>query len=140
MFEISHNEYNTIVNRYQYSYIKIFIHHGVYVRIDYRAIGARIKQKRVEKGMAQKELAHISSYTIQYIRNIELAHARPGLQTIIRIADALDCSVDSLLCDSIIHSTSYIKQEINELFKTISAKQMREISGIIESLSSDMDF
>ena len=71
------------------------------MEIDYRAIGMRIRRQRKALGLTQKKLAELSFQEPSNISHIERGATKLGLPTIIHIANALHCSVDELLCDSL---------------------------------------
>jgi transcriptional regulator with XRE-family HTH domain len=64
-------------------------------------LGDNIKQARTAKGVTQLALAHAIGYTGDdagaYISRVESDHQAPRIDTLQRIADALDVPVCSLL-------------------------------------------
>ncbi len=60
-------------------------------------IGRNIKTARLKKGITQEELANIIDGSISFISEIETGSAGPSLSKIIKIAKALDTTVDCLL-------------------------------------------
>ena len=56
----------------------------------------RIKQKRTELKMTQRDLAKAARAALGAISMYENAQVRPSINTMIRIADALDVSIDWL--------------------------------------------
>ena len=60
-------------------------------------IGKNIKTARLKKGITQEELANIIDGSISFISEIETGSAGPSLSKIIKIAKALDTTVDCLL-------------------------------------------
>ncbi len=65
--------------------------------LDHEAIGKRIKKARNDARLSQAELAEITDSSPQYISHIETARKKASLKIIVRIADALNVSVDQLL-------------------------------------------
>lgn len=61
--------------------------------------GVKLKKVRKEKGLTQKELAKISNIGEATLRNIELGIANPKLETIRKIANALDVDFFELVDD-----------------------------------------
>ena len=54
---------------------------------------------RKEKGMKQKDLANEIGKTTQAISNYEVGIREPNLETLKKLAEVLDCTVDELLED-----------------------------------------
>lgn len=54
----------------------------------------RLIQERRNKGMTQKELAEASGLTQSVIARLESKKAVPQLDTLCRVAKALDCTVE----------------------------------------------
>lgn len=58
----------------------------------------RLKEKRIQSGMTQAELAKSSGVTARTIQNYELGARRPAnIEKVQRLAEALDTSVEYLL-------------------------------------------
>ena len=65
----------------------------------YELIAANIKKYRKEIQITQAELAERSSYSHEFIRRIEAPNGKKyfSLNTLVKIADALDIKVEKLL-------------------------------------------
>lgn len=70
-------------------------------QIDYTALGARIRNARKSKRITQEQLGEVCSLSAAHIGHIERGTRIPSLETIFRIAEALDISIDSLVFDSV---------------------------------------
>lgn len=62
----------------------------------YKSIGKRIKYLRESKGLTQEKLAEKSGYSLDYIGKIEVNINNPGLQVLIKIANALETHIKEL--------------------------------------------
>ena len=62
----------------------------------YINLGNNIKTRRNELGLSQQELADKVNLSLNFIGKIEVAFSKPSLNTVIRIADALELSVSDL--------------------------------------------
>ena len=58
-----------------------------------------LANKRKEKGITQEELANKVGVQNTAICNYEIGIREPNLDTLKRLASALDCTVDELLAD-----------------------------------------
>ena len=63
----------------------------------YKNLGISIKQKRMEKGLSQQNLADKAGLSLNFIGKVEVAYSKPSMDSIIKIADALEVTV-SVLC------------------------------------------
>ena len=81
--------------------------------------GEKIKNLRIEKGLTQKELGELCGMADSAIRRYENGRANPKLQTLQKIAAALNVPVEELYSDSTI--------ELNNLTsKTLEWMQHKE--------------
>lgn len=62
----------------------------------YNAIGKRIKGLREERHLTQEKLAELSGISLDYLGKIEVNINRPGLVTLLKIARALNISMEEL--------------------------------------------
>ena len=65
--------------------------------MDYEALGRRIRAQRKLMSMTQAELAERVGVSSAFIGHIERGTRIASLETICRIADALECSIDELV-------------------------------------------
>ncbi|WP_423459518.1 helix-turn-helix domain-containing protein [Ottowia sp. VDI28] len=61
------------------------------------ALGAAIRQARLEKRISQEELAHRSEIDRSYMSSIERGQQNPGIASVLRIAAALEITGSELL-------------------------------------------
>lgn len=112
--------------------------------IDYDAIGIRIKIARIKAKFTQETLAEKTGLSIVHLSNIENGNAKMSLSAIITIANALNCSVDELLCDSVLHSNHVFNKEAQEILADCSPYDIRILLDILkcskEALHKDARF
>lgn len=60
-------------------------------------LGKRIKQLRVMRDMTQEQLAEASNVSISFLGNVERGSKNPTVETIYKIANALDVTMSELL-------------------------------------------
>ena len=70
------------------------------VKIDYLAIGKRIRTARLSKEMTQETLSNMIDVAPTYVSSIENGHTKLSLATLLGIAQSLDTTVDQLLYDN----------------------------------------
>lgn len=64
---------------------------------DKRALGSRIRSRRTECGISQRQLALMTGTSRSYLWKIETGTADVGIDVLIRIAQALDVKVRDLI-------------------------------------------
>jgi transcriptional regulator with XRE-family HTH domain len=62
-----------------------------------KALGRRIREIRLAKGLTQEELAHKAGYYRTYVGHIETAKYSPSVHTAWRLAKAMDMDLGELL-------------------------------------------
>lgn len=102
------------------------------LEIDYKAIGARIKAARVNKGITQGAIAKMAGLSTPHISNIETGNTKLGLPTIIHLANVLGVSVDELLCDNIQRSEAIYSNELSELLTGCTVDELHIIAEIVK--------
>ncbi|MBP2656601.1 MAG: hypothetical protein H6Q73_4170 [Firmicutes bacterium] len=65
--------------------------------INFKLIGRRLKESRMQKRMSQAELAEKIDMSVSYISHIETAKKRASLESLVRIANVLGITVDCIL-------------------------------------------
>lgn len=103
--------------------------------VDYVKLGARVKRRREKARMSQAELASATDLSTQHISNIENAKTKVSLEKVVDIANVLDCSVDELLCDSVVKSKVIYVNEVAGLIESFSDVEMRALPEFLRSYS-----
>ena len=62
----------------------------------YKNLGMRIKELRESTGLSQEKFAEKIGISQDYLGKIEVCINKPGLRTILKIADALNITVSEL--------------------------------------------
>lgn len=102
--------------------------------VDYGSLGKRIRKFREGKGWTQSDLADAISMSNTTISHIEVGTGRPELNTLVKIANALEVSLDSLLCDSLIVSEAAYRSEIASFLEKVSPDELRFIEDILPTI------
>ncbi len=108
------------------------------MELDYSALGVRIRQIRKSRGITQNCLAEQIGIEPSNISHIERAVSKVGLGTLVKIANALECSVDDLLCDSILCERDAFENQLVELSRDCSPKELRMMTDIAQALKDSM--
>ena len=101
--------------------------------MDQKAIGKRIKSAREKKGLTQEQLAEQVNLSPMHISVIERGNKLPRLETLIKIANVLDVSADTLLQDVV---NNQIKLRTSEAFNLIAQLSREDQRRVLAALHS----
>ena len=83
--------------------------------VDYERIGKRIRKLRTEKGLTQAALSAMAECSNNYLSHVETAQTKISLGMLLRIAGALDVSLDYFLLDTpFVRPEAIIETEISD--------------------------
>ena len=100
--------------------------------LDYAALGKRIRTIRKKKQMTQEYLAEQVGIEPSNISHIERAASK------VKIANALQCSVDDLLCDSILCEREAFENQLLEISKDCTPKELRMLADLAQAMKDSM--
>lgn len=102
--------------------------------VNYISLGKRIRQYRKEKHLTQQSLSEKCDITSTNLSHIERGATKPSLDILVKIANALEVNIDSLLCDSLTGDIAPIfKNKISELLDDCTDQEIRIISDYVEA-------
>ena len=84
--------------------------------MDYALLGQRIRAARLSAGMSQEQLAEMVGLTSQHISHTEVASTKISLPALVKVANALNTSIDKLLFDSIHDSKPHLLNDVQTVF------------------------
>ena len=99
--------------------------------IDYAAIGRRIRQYRLAYGLSQEVLSERSDVTPAHFSHIERGNTKPSLPTLIRIANALEITIDDLLCDNVEKSRHVRVRDVDRLLEDCTPQEIKALTEIL---------
>jgi len=102
--------------------------------IDYAAIGKRVKIARINQSLSQEVLAEKAEMSIQFLSNIENAKSKASLATFVKIANALDLTVDDLIYDSLKKNRVEFEKQIATILKDCSDYEVRVLANSLNGI------
>lgn len=84
--------------------------------MDYVLLGQRIRAARLAAGISQEKLAEMVGLTSQHISHTEVASTKISLPALVKIANALNTSIDKLLFDSIHDAKPQLLNDVQTVF------------------------
>ena len=94
--------------------------------------GDMIRKYRTEKGLTQKKLGELCGIADSNIRKYESGNQNPKIETLQKIADALDIPVNRLLAGKII-SRDELKEKLSEYGLTHLVPDTEEERTVLEN-------
>ena len=105
--------------------------------IDYKIVGARIKEARKKKKITQQDIAEILNVSVPYISKIETGNSTVSLKRLSHMADILDVDLADLVAGTNSSTRYYLMDDFSSLLKDSSDdekkfafKMLREILEI----------
>ena len=99
--------------------------------VNYEQIGKRIKQYRQKAGLTQEQLAEKIDAATSTIAHAESGTSKPSLPLLLKAANALNITLDQLVCDNLPVASSYLERDIAEMLADCSVTEKQIIRDII---------
>ena len=118
--------------------MNFFGERGEKIELDYQAIGTRVRRLRKARGLTQQTLAELSDQEPSNISHIERGATKLSLPTLVNIANALEVTVDELLCDSLPASRNVLEREVAQLLADCSHLELKIITETVLALKESL--
>lgn len=107
--------------------------------LDFKAIGMKIKERRLSQGITQEYIANQLDVNPSHISNIECGRANPSLTALVKIANILMCSVDYFIGGEYTYAVDHAREktlddEIMDKIKYCNADKKSRILKMIDLL------
>lgn len=99
--------------------------------IDYKDIGQRIKQKRVERGLTQERLSELVGIGPSHMSHIESGSTVPSFEVFVSILNALECSADELLCRETTTAKPLLSSWLSDLVADCDQTETKILSDVL---------
>lgn len=104
----------------------------------YEAIGGRIRDARIKRGMSQQDLAEKANISLPQISVIERGKTQMYLYNFINIAEALKVSTDELLRPDVPEVNLIFQKEFGDLLSDCTPSQLDTIIKIVTEVKKSM--
>ena len=101
---------------------------------NYVIIGRRIRELRLEKRMTQADLAEKIDMSVTYMSHIETAKRKASLESLLRISNALEITMDRLLIGNQPNAPAEYALDLSALLADCTSQEKR-LLYIIEYFS-----
>ena len=100
--------------------------------VDYKDMGKRIREFRESKHMTQAALSELAGIEPSNLSHIERAATNVSLPTLMNIANALEVSLDELVCGSLIRSEHIAVRQLNELLSDCTPDELQAVIEMVK--------
>lgn len=107
------------------------------IKLDAKAVGARIKKYRKKRDMTQEDLFYKTGLSKQYISELERGTKEGRLSVYYNIAMALEIPLDSLVSDEIDLTDVIFSQTILHKVGSFNRQQRKLLTDIIEVIENN---
>ncbi len=97
--------------------------------LDKKEIGCRVKNLRIENGIAQTELARAIGVSQTHLSNIETGKVGLTTENLVKLAEVLNCSLDEILLGRKVKRQSKLK-----MAKEISILNEFTLGDVVQAL------
>ena len=108
------------------------------MHINYKDIGNKIRYERKKQNITQEKLAELCNISIPHMSNIENANTKVSLPVLVDIANALNCTVDNLLCNSLNNNSMISASIVNDILSGCDNTQKAVIMDTIITLKDSL--
>lgn len=106
--------------------------------IDYIALGIRIRKARKISHITQEKLGEICELSTAHIGHIERGTRIPSLDTLFRISQALNVSMDYLIFDSVAVDENFFIN-LNAMLKNKDKRKVKVFMTTVKALADKID-
>ena len=93
--------------------------------VNFNFVGKRIKEERENRSYTQAELSEKAEISAQYLSQVETSKKQVSLVALVRISNALEANIDSLLRGNQVGDKQEYQSELYELMEDCSPFEKR---------------
>lgn len=102
--------------------------------IDFDAIGKKLREIRISKGLTQEYIANMADVNTSHISNIENNRVKISLPTLVHVCNALGVTIDYILATEYNDADSALDHEILRQLQFCSPDTKEKVLKIIQIL------
>ena len=91
--------------------------------LNFRLIGHRVRDFRLDRNLTQEKLAEMAGLPVPYVSHIERGSRKASISTLIKIAGALDITVNALLLGWQPNETVTLDSDVKSLLGDCSPRE-----------------
>lgn len=101
--------------------------------LNYEDIGVRIRELRKKKKWTQEYLGEVAEVEPSNISHIERAATKVSLPTLVKIANALDTTLDTLVCGSLVRGDAVLPSLFAEVLADCTGDEMVALLAVVKT-------
>lgn len=101
-------------------------------------MGRRIREARLNKGLTMSKLAKDVGTSIVYMGEIERGLKMPSVNTLIKIANTLEVSIDYILRYEVKSGDKYVYDEFASKLGMLSKEQKQTVMSILDAYINNL--
>lgn len=105
--------------------------------LDYNAIGLRIRDLRLSKGLTQEEIATKMGVSIAFLSRVERGRARINLARLSELCNILEVSEGQILNGVVPEKPGYLNREFQRLIKTCPKGKLKLIYKVAKVIADE---
>lgn len=102
--------------------------------MDFAPVGKNIRKYRKMKKLRQEDLAERAGLSNNYVGALERGEKIPSLETLVDIVNALDVSMDMILCDVLKTGYETKSSLLTDKLNNLSAEDRACVLDVLETL------
>ncbi len=107
--------------------------------MDYKGLGERIRKQRLKLKLTQEKLAEKVEISESFMGHIERGDRKLSLETLVKLAQELNVSIDYLLLDIVkLEPDAYLNEIVSTLGKK-DKKQVKALLNVVKLLAENLD-
>jgi len=99
-----------------------------------KGLGKRIKEWRRLRHITGDKFSEFVGISPTFLWDLECGNKKPSVETLVRISNVLECSLDDLLCDSLNHTSIPQLNNISLKLEKLSKEQLKIVELTIDSM------
>ena len=107
---------------------------GIVMKTTKELLAVRLKQLRKSRGLTQEKLAELIGRDTKHISKLEIAGSYPSIETLERIALALNVEIKEFFNFDGLKDVNYIKEEFKKMIKYSDEKHLQLLYKIHNDL------
>ena len=107
--------------------------------IDYKELGKRIRAERRKQDLTQEKLAEMADISDSFMGHIERGGRTLSIETLAKLANALNLSVEYIVCGEFNYQPDMLPAEIHESLNKMSGSQRKIFLNMMKTLAAHSD-
>ncbi len=106
--------------------------------LDYRIIGKRIKEERMNKHLTQEEMSDLIDTSVAFYSRLETGKTPINLKRMVQIAEILDKPVGYFITGITENTENYLSQDFKNILEKCTPQKQRFIYEVAELVANHM--